>query len=135
MTSIARKVLLVDDERHIRHLVEYKLQSVGFTVLQASNGRAALEIARREKPDLIVTDFQMPEMNGLQLARKLKEDVWTAQIPLIMITSRGHRVPASELVDTEIRQLLPKPFSPREFLNCVSEILTLDLHSDGANAA
>lgn len=135
MTSIARKVLLVDDERHIRHLVEYKLQTVGFTVLQATNGLDALDIARRERPDLIVTDFQMPEMNGLQLARKLKDDVWTTNIPLIMITARGHRVPASELVDTEIRQLLPKPFSPRELLNCVSEILAIDLRTGGVNAA
>ena len=135
MTSIARTVLLVDDERHIRHLIKYKLQAVGFTVLEARDGREALEITRRERPDLIVSDFHMPEVNGLQLARRLKEDVWTADIPIILITARGHRVPPSELVGTEIRYLLPKPFSPRELLNCVSEILHIDLHCGGANAA
>lgn len=116
-------ILIADDEPHIRSLVGAKLRAAGFTVVIASNGQDGLEEAQRVKPDLIVTDFQMPLLSGFEMCQKLYEDPETAEIPAIMLTARGHKLSPSELAKTGICLLMDKPFGPRELLNNVFEQL------------
>ncbi len=118
-----KTLLVVDDEPHIRHMLDYKLGRAGFTVITASNGVDALRLAREHRPDLMVTDLQMPGGDGLSLCLKLNEEPDTAGIPVIMLTARGYKVPPSDLGRTSIRSLVPKPFSPRELLAQIQEFL------------
>ncbi|MHC4293863.1 MAG: response regulator, partial [Planctomycetota bacterium] len=86
------KVLVVDDEIHIIHVVGIKLRNNGFEVYTAENGQEAYEIACRERPDVVVTDFQMPLMTGLQLIEELRKNKETQEIPVIMLTARGFAI-------------------------------------------
>ncbi len=119
-------VLIVDDERHITFLLKYKLEDIGLKVVSAHNGREGFELAQSEKPSLIITDFQMPYMSGIQLARALHDEPATADIPLIMITARAHRVAGDELVNTNVRELIQKPFSPNRLMALIGEILDIE---------
>ena len=80
-----KRVLVVDDEIHIVHVVAIKLRNNGYEVLSADNGAEALEVALREKPDIIVTDYQMPVMTGLELVEKLRQNEETKDLSLIHI--------------------------------------------------
>ena len=119
----AKTLLIVDDEPHVRHMLDYKLVRAGFSVITATNGVDALRLVREHHPDLIITDLQMPGGDGLSLCLKLCEQPDTATIPVIMLTARGYKVPPSDLVRTNIKGLVPKPFSPRELLAQVQELL------------
>jgi CheY-like chemotaxis protein len=118
-----RKVLVADDEIHIIHVVTIKLRNNGFEVIAAENGDKAFTMACKEKPDIIVTDFQMPGMTGLELVRKLRQYETTKDIPVIMLTARGFAVEDKEREELEISELLSKPFSPRELLRSIEDIL------------
>ena len=118
-----KKILVVDDEIHIVHVVAIKLRNNGFTVLSADNGADALELACREKPDIIVTDFQMPVMTGLELIEKIRENDATKDIPVVMITARGFEITDEQKEQLLISECLSKPFSPKELLRCVEDVL------------
>jgi len=118
-----RRVLVVDDEIHIVHVVAIKLRNNGYEVIPAENGAKAFELAREEKPDIIVTDFQMPVMTGLQLVEKLRQCEQTRDIPVIMLTARGFAVEDKEKEELQISELLSKPFSPKELLRSIDDIL------------
>lgn len=123
MTNRPQTILIVDDEPHVVHVVRFKLEQAGYGVLIANNGNLAFEIARRHLPALVVTDFQMPGGSGLELATRLGQTKETSEIPLVMLTARGRRVPMDELAKTNVRSLLAKPFSPRHLLRKVDELL------------
>ena len=118
-----RKVLVVDDEIHIVHVVAIKLRNNGFKVISAENGAEAFELACREKPDIVVTDFQMPVMTGLQLVQKLRATEQTKDIPVIMLTARGFAVEDEQKENLQISEFLSKPFSPKELLRSIEDIL------------
>ena len=118
-----RRVLVVDDEIHIVHVVAIKLRNNGYEVISAENGAEAFTLAREEKPDIIVTDFQMPVMTGLQLVRELRQNETTKDIPVIMLTARGFAVQDKEKEELQISELLSKPFSPKELLRSIDDIL------------
>jgi CheY-like chemotaxis protein len=118
-----RTALLVDDELHIVQVMAIKLKNNGFDVLTAENGREAYTIACESKPDIIVTDFQMPLMSGLDLIEKLRQTPETAQIPVIMLTARGFAIDDEQRKQLRISACLSKPFSPREVLQTVEEVL------------
>jgi two-component system alkaline phosphatase synthesis response regulator PhoP len=92
-------------------------------VITASDGQEALELAKAHLPELVFTDYQMPFLSGLELCEKLKSDPATRHIPAIMLTARGFSLSDQELADTNIRKVLVKPFSPREVLRTVQEVL------------
>ncbi|MCA9147520.1 MAG: response regulator [Phycisphaerales bacterium] len=117
------KVLVCDDEPHIVHVVSAKLKNNGFEVVTAGDGEEAFAAAKAESPDLVITDYQMPYLSGLELCARLRNDAETSQIPVIMLTARGFSLGDDDTKDTNIRKVLPKPFSPREVLACVHEIL------------
>ncbi|MBX3745635.1 MAG: response regulator [Verrucomicrobiae bacterium] len=109
-------VLIVDDEPHMLRIAELSLKRGGFHLLVGRNGRQAIELATRHLPDLIVMDVLMPEVDGLTALRRLKADPVTADIPVIMITARGHVMTRQEAEEYGAALFLTKPFSPTQLL-------------------
>ena len=118
-----RRVLVVDDEAHIVHVVSLKLQNAGFEVITAADGEEGLALATAQLPDLIVTDYQMPFVSGLEMCTRLRQQPQTAHIPALMLTARGFSIPPQELAATNIKHVLSKPFSPRDILARVQELI------------
>lgn len=118
-----KKILVADDETHILHVVSLKLRNAGFNVLTARDGQEALELAQSELPDLIITDYHMPQLSGLELCQRLKQDPATSGIPAIMLTARGYHLEPHDTQQSGILRMLSKPFSPRQLLTTVNEML------------
>src|SRR5687768_17807201 len=118
-----KTILVADDESHILNVVSLKLRNAGFRVLTAHDGQEALDAAQQERPDLIITDYHMPLLSGLELCRRLKQDPATRGIPAIMLTARGYHLEPSDTAESGIRRMLSKPFSPRHLLATVNEVL------------
>lgn len=118
-----KKVLIVDDEIHIVHVVAIKLRNNGYEVISANNGSEAYELACDVKPDIIVTDFQMPVMTGMELVEKLRENEQTKNTPIIMLTARSFAISREQQEKLKISDCLSKPFSPRELLINIEDIL------------
>ncbi len=116
-------VLIADDEPHIRAVVGAKLRGAGLVVYEARDGRESLELAKLRKPDLVVTDLQMPNLSGLEFSIELRANPSTSKTPVIMLTARGHIVPAQELSRTNIKELMAKPFSARSLLEKAMALL------------
>ncbi len=118
-----QKVLVADDEIHIVYVVAIKLRNNGYEVITAGNGAQAFELVCEEKPDIIVTDFQMPVMTGLELVEKLRQCDETKDIPVIMLTARDFAIEEEQKKDLQISEFLSKPFSPKELLRSIQDIL------------
>jgi two-component system phosphate regulon response regulator PhoB len=108
---------------HIVHVLTLKLRNAGFDVRTAGDGEEGSELATQDPPDLIITDLQMPYLNGLEMCAKLKKHPATASVPAIMLTARGHALAPADLATTNIRLVLSKPFSPRQVLEEVEKAL------------
>ena len=122
MTTI-KTILVADDETHILHVVSLKLKNAGYNVVTARDGQEALELAQQELPDLLITDYHMPQLSGLELCRRLKQDEATSKIPAIMLTARGYNLEPQDTETSGILRMLSKPFSPRQLLVTVNEVL------------
>lgn len=121
---MTKRILLCDDELHILRAAEFKFSRAGYQVICAGNGEEAWAIIERELPDLLVTDCQMPLLNGLELARRIKEHPATNHLPVIMLSAKGFELSAEQLREEYgIVKLLCKPFSPRELFGLVESIL------------
>src|SRR2546430_17038975 len=118
-----KTILVADDESHILHVVSLKLRNAGFKVLTARDGQEALELAQQEHPDLLITDYHMPELSGIELCRRLKQDAATSSIPAIMLTARGYHLEPHDTEESGILKMISKPFSPRNLLTTVNEVL------------
>ena len=123
MPTENKTILIVDDEPHIVHILRYKLERAGYRVETAEDGEEGYDLAQELEPDLIVTDFQMPILSGYEMCVKLHGSDQTADTPVVMVTARGHKLTPTELAQTNIRQLMCKPFSARELLSVVEELL------------
>src|SRR5688572_25664796 len=113
MDTNSTKVLVVDDEEGIRVLCRVNLELSGFEVVEAGDGLSALETARREAPDVIFLDVMMPNMDGWEVLRHLKEGAATADIPVIMLTARTSEADQIRAWGEGVIQYLAKPFSPK----------------------
>ena len=120
-----KTILVADDEAHILHVVSMKLQNAGYRVLTATDGQEALQLCLADPPDLVITDYQMPSMTGLELLRQLRLNSDTENIPAVMLTARGFDIPPDEIVAAGITTVISKPFSPRNILAVVNELLGL----------
>jgi len=118
-----KTILVADDETHILHVVSLKLKNAGFRVLTARDGQEAFDLAVQEKPDLLITDYHMPQLSGLELCQKLKQESSTRHIPAIMLTARGYHLEPHDTEQSGILRMLSKPFSPRHLLATVTEVL------------
>ena len=118
-----KRVLVVDDEIHIVHVVAIKLRNNGYEVLTAENGEQAYEMAVAEKPDIIVTDCQMPIMGGLEFVEKLRNNEELKKTPVIMLTARSFDIGEDLKQQLNISECLSKPFSPKELLRYIEDVL------------
>lgn len=118
-----KKIVIADDEAHIRHIVSMKLANAGYEVLTAADGEEALELVTGQRPAAVITDYQMPYMSGLDLCRKLGESETTRSIPVLLLTARGFDIESYELNATGVVDVMAKPFSPRELLRKVQELV------------
>lgn len=119
----AHRILVVDDEQHIVQVVRMKLQNAGYEVITAVDGEEGYELASQNIPDLVITDFQMPYMTGLELCQALAKNSATKGIPVIILTARGYALDDQDLQIGNITDVMSKPFSPRSILERVEEIL------------
>jgi len=125
----ARKILIVDDETRLVDVLRAYLERDGYRVAAAYNGREALLLARREKPDLVLLDLMLPEMDGMEVCRTLRKE---SDVPIIMLTARSEET--DKLIGLELGadDYVTKPFSPREVVARVRAVLRRSLMSPGA---
>jgi two-component system phosphate regulon response regulator PhoB len=123
-TQNEKTILVADDETHILNVVSLKLRNAGFRVLIAHDGQEALDLALAERPDLLITDYHMPHLSGLELCRRLKQEASTESMKKIMLTARGYHLEPADTESSGILKMLSKPFSPRHLLATVQEVLT-----------
>jgi DNA-binding response OmpR family regulator len=116
-------VLVVDDERSIRLLCRVNLIASGMDVMEAPNGREGLELARRERPDLVLLDVMMPELDGWTVARELAADEQTREIPIVFLTARAD--PADRRLGEQLGGVgyIVKPFDPVTIGEFVENVL------------
>jgi len=119
-----RHILLCDDEIHIVRAAEFKLKRAGYDVRIAGDGEEGWQCILQRTPDLVITDCQMPRLDGLGLIRRMREYPLTANTPAFMLTAKGFELSAEDLaLQLQVRRLLAKPFSPRELLELVDATL------------
>lgn len=117
---MSAKILLCDDEIHILRAAEFKLARAGFEVRCVTDGQQALEAIEQERPDILITDFQMPRLNGLELIERVRGNPQTSDLTVIVLTAKGFEVSPQEMAERwGVAAVLGKPFSPRELLRLV----------------
>jgi two-component system chemotaxis response regulator CheY len=145
MPGIRSTILVCDDETAIRSIVATKLRGAGFDVIEGRNGlegycwcdHSALPEGTPPKspvpivPALIVTDLQMPLLSGIDMAMKLKAHGPTSRVPVLMLTARGYIVEREQLLQTNIKALVPKPFGANQLLEQVRALLASSSEQPG----
>lgn len=120
---MTKRILIADDEPSIRQLVAFTLRRRGYTIVEAEDGATALDLIRRESPDLVVLDVMMPGMSGIAVVQEMMSDAATAEIPVILLSAKGQGVEIEEGLASGARLYLVKPFSPRELAERVAEVI------------
>lgn len=129
---MAKKILAVDDERHIVRLVQVNLEREGYTVVTAFDGKEALEKVEAEMPDLVVLDVMMPYMDGFEVLQNLKKNASTRDIPVIMLTAKAQDADVFRGWQSGVDCYLTKPFNPKELIAFVRRIFkSLEDGGDG----
>jgi DNA-binding response OmpR family regulator len=121
--TVARKILVVDDEEVLLETMAYNLEQAGYQVITVSDGASALEAARREKPDLIILDIMLPEMDGLEVCRQLRRENSTATTPIMMLTAKSDEIDKVVGLEVGADDYVTKPFGRRELLARVRALL------------
>ena len=130
-----KRILICDDEVHILLVAEFKFRRAGYEVETAGDGQEAWELIQRHVPDLLITDCQMPRLNGFGLTERLRAAPATADLPILMLTAKGFEIDSRELAaQWKVLALISKPFSPREMLETVNRILGGPGPANGAGA-
>lgn len=117
-----RRILVVDDERHIVRLVQVNLERAGYEILTAYDGVEALEKVKTENPDMVVLDVMMPRMDGFEVLKNLQADPRYQNIPVIMLTAKAQDADIFKGWASGVSSYLTKPFNPRELLVFVERI-------------
>lgn len=110
------KILVVDDEPDALELIEYNLRNAGYDVTRASDGVEALRKVRTTRPDLVILDLMLPEMDGMEVCKTLRRDAQTAAIPIIMLTAKAAEIDRVVGLELGADDYVTKPFSPRELV-------------------
>ena len=116
-------ILIADDEPNQLELMDFNLTNAGFFIIKASNGIHALELIENHSPDLIILDWMMPKMSGIDVCRTLRSRSETKQIPIIILSARSEDSDKSLGLDTGADDYISKPFSPKELISRVKAIL------------
>ncbi len=117
------KILIVEDEKDIVELLQYNLEKENFKIQSASNGQRALDLVRKNHPDLVLLDLMLPEIDGLEVCRILKKDSKTSHIPIIMLTAKSSE--SDKIVGLELGadDYITKPFSMKELIARIRALL------------
>jgi two-component system, OmpR family, phosphate regulon response regulator PhoB len=118
-----KTIVIADDEPNLRTLVRLTVDTPEYRILEAEDGPATLTLARTEHPDLLILDWLMPGMSGLDVASLLRQDSTTANIPIIMLTFKGQEHEKEQIRAIGIFAHLVKPFSPLELIEKVEDVL------------
>lgn len=106
------RILVIEDEKHIQNILEYNLRLDGFEVYIADDGPKGLELARDVKPDVILLDWMLPEMDGLEVLSELKKDARTKNIPVFMLTAKAMKQDYAQALQQGADDYIAKPFDP-----------------------
>ncbi|MFA5241392.1 MAG: phosphate regulon transcriptional regulator PhoB [Sulfuricella sp.] len=120
---MAANILVVEDEPAIQELLSFNLQQAGHHTLNATSAEQAFGMLRETLPDLILLDWMLPGVSGIEFARRLKADTYTKTIPIIMLTARGEEQDKIAGFDTGADDYITKPFSPRELMARIKAVL------------
>ena len=120
---VSRKILAVDDEEDILELVDYNLTKEGFRVIRVTSGEKALELAKTERPDLVILDLMLPGLDGLEVCKHLRRDRATSDIPIVMLTAKGEEADIVLGLELGADDYVTKPFSPRVLTARVRAVL------------
>lgn len=117
------KIVVIEDEADILEVIEYNLRREGYEVIPSQNGEDGLEKIEKSAPDLVLLDLMLPEIDGVELCRKLKSDPLTAAIPVIMVTAKGEESDIVLGLGVGADDYVTKPFSPKELIARVKAVL------------
>jgi two-component system, OmpR family, alkaline phosphatase synthesis response regulator PhoP len=117
------RILVVDDEIYIVHILDFSLGMEGYEVVTALDGEEGLQKAIEFKPDLIVLDIMMPKMDGYETCKALKADEQTKHIPVILLSAKGRNVDMQTGYDVGADEYITKPFSPRKLVDRINAML------------
>ncbi len=117
------RILVVDDEIYIVHILDFSLGMEGYEVVTALDGEEALRKVNEAKPDLIVLDIMMPKMDGYETCKALKSDAATKDIPVILLSAKGRNVDMQTGYDVGADDYITKPFSPRKLVDRINAML------------
>lgn len=118
-----KRILVVDDEMDLAEMVRFRLEANGYEILLAHDGQQALEVARKEKPDLIILDLMLPKMDGYKVCGLLKMDSRYANIPVIIFTAKAQVDDLKLGEEVGANAYLTKPFEPAVLLGKIKELL------------
>ena len=123
-----KSVLVIDDDADIRELISWKLTNAGYNTMAAADGEAGLAAATGAEgaapgPDLILVDWMMPKMTGIEVCRALRENPQTAHIPIILLTAKAEEAEVERGFAVGVDDYIVKPFSPREMLGRIQAVL------------
>jgi two-component system OmpR family response regulator len=117
------KILIVDDDPHIREVLRFAVTQAGYACCEAANGRLALEAVTRERPDLMVLDLGMPELDGSEVCRRLRADPEHRRLPIVFLSARDDEIDRVLGLELGGDDYLGKPFSPRELIARIRAVL------------
>ncbi|WP_156255262.1 phosphate regulon transcriptional regulator PhoB [Sandarakinorhabdus oryzae] len=117
------KILLVEDDASLIELVTYNLEKEGFDVVRTGDGEEALTLAEEEKPDLVILDWMIANLSGIEVCRRLRRAPATANLPIVMLTARGDEADRIRGLETGADDYMTKPFSPRELVARIRAVL------------
>jgi len=118
------KIVIAEDEPDIRDLITFTLRFAGFEVVAGSNGEEGVELAQREKPDLIIMDVRMPRMTGYEACRRIKSDPELQHIPFIFLSAKGQETEIQDGIEAGAEEYLLKPFAPDQLTERVRSVLS-----------
>lgn len=124
---MAARILIAEDHPASLELLRYLLSANGYDILSAEDGEAALELARRDPPDLIICDLQMPKKNGYEVVGELKGDPALAHIPVVAVTAFSMIGDREQVLAAGFNGYLSKPIEPEEFVALIEQYLPLSL--------
>ena len=116
-------ILIADDEPNQLELMSFNLSNAGYSIIKATNGKEAIELIENHSPDLIILDWMMPKMSGIDVCRTLRSRPETKQIPIIILSARSEDSDKSLGLDTGADDYISKPFSPKELISRVKALL------------
>lgn len=118
-----KKILIVDDNPDLISILQVQLENKGYDTVQAANGRQAVDIATAQLPDLIVMDIMMPQMNGLQAARLIRENPKTRSIPMLASTAKVSYADTQECLESGFNDHIAKPFTATQLASHIEKLI------------